>query len=94
MNSLLGGGTLTGNLNDRSSWINQSGKSATDTTEDWQQWQGDIVHMSPYDGFTKAREEVKEVNLSFGDQCAYARGVAVSDDGAASFDLESFTVTP
>ena len=88
--------TLTASLAnaDRSGWINQSGKPATDGTEDWVQWQGDIVHMSPYDGFTKAREDVKEVNLSFGDQCAYARGVAVSEVGDASFDLESFTITP
>jgi hypothetical protein len=89
---LLAGGTLVASLADRSQWINQSGKSATDTTEDWVQWQGDVVHMSPYDGFTKAMKKVKEVSLSFGG-CGYARGVAV-ETGTASFDLLSFSITP
>jgi hypothetical protein len=89
-------GTLVASLTeaDRANWINQSGRPATDTTEDWTQWQGDIVHMSPYDGFTKAMKNVKEVSLSFGCACFYAGGVAVSETGTASFDLLSFSVTP
>ena len=85
--------TLTASLMDRELWTNQSGKSATDTTEDWVQWQGDIVHMSPYDGFTYAMENVKEVGLSFGRAGSYASGVAIDGTVPASFQLNSFTVT-
>ena len=84
--------TLTAPLDDRANWINQSGKSALDKTENWVEWQGDVVHMSPYDGFTKAMENVKIVSLSFGG-CGYARGVAVSS-GTASFDLLSYSIAP
>lgn len=84
--------TLTAPLDDRENWINQSGKSALDTTENWLEWQGDYVHMSPYDGFTKAMKNVKIVSLSFGG-CGYARGVAVSS-GTASFDLLSYSIAP
>ena len=94
--SLMNGGTLVASLTEagRANWINQDGLSATDTTEDWVQWNGEIVHMSPYDGFTKAMKNVKEVSLSFGDGCYYACGVAVSGTGTASFDLLGFSVTP
>ena len=47
---------------------------------------------SPYDGFTNALKNVKEVGLSFGGS-GYARGVAL-DGGTASFQLNSFTVSP
>ena len=73
--------------------INQSGTSATDTTEDWILWQGDFVHMSPHDGFTKAMKNVKEVSLSFGCTNAYARGVAITGV-TGSFELNSYTITP
>jgi hypothetical protein len=86
-------GTLDVPLTDRSLWTNQSGKSATDQTGDWLEWQGDIVPMSPYDGFTKAMKNVKQLGLSFGSSCAYASGVAVNG-GPASFRLTSFTITP
>lgn len=92
--SLMNGGTLVASLADRANWINQDGRPATDTTEDWVQWNGEIVHMSPYDGFTKAMKNVKEVSFSFGDGCYYACGVAVSGTGTASFDLLSFSITP
>jgi hypothetical protein len=84
--------TLVAPLADRANWINQSGKPATDTETDWTEWQGDVVHMSPYDGFTKAMKNVKIVSLSFGG-CGYASGVAVSS-GTASFDLLSYSITP
>lgn len=92
METLLVGGTLTGDLNDRSNWINQSGKSATDHEKDWTEWQGDVVHMSPYDGFTRAMKEVKEISFSFG-ACGYARGVA-TEGGSGTFTLNNFSVTP
>ncbi len=68
-------GTLTASLANRSIWINQSGKSALDTTEDWVQWQGDVVHMSPYDGFTQAMKNVKQISLSFGNVTATRAGL-------------------
>jgi hypothetical protein len=84
-------GEITASLDDRSQWINQSGKSALNRTEDWQQWQGDIVHMSPYDGFTKAMKNVKQMGLSFGNGCSYASGVAMKD-GTGTFTVNSFTI--
>jgi hypothetical protein len=86
-------GDLIASLADRTLWTNQSGKSATDPTEDWQQWQGDVVHMSPFDGFTKAMKNVKQIGLSFGSSCTYASGVAL-DVGSGTFTMTSYTVTP
>jgi len=87
-------GTLLASLADRTLLTNQSGKSATDITEDWQQWQGDIVAMSPYDGFTKAVHDVKQVGLSFGNTCSsYASGIAMVGD-AGTFTMKDFTITP
>ena len=85
---------LVAPLADRANWINQSSKPATDTETDWVEWQGDVVHMSPYDGFTKAMKNVKIVSLSFGG-CGYAGGVAVeTGTGTASFDLLRFSIAP
>ena len=91
--NVVPGGTLSISLTDCTLWSNQSGKSACNTTQDWQQWQGDIVHMSPADGFAKAVKNVKQVGLSFGNASSYASGVA-RDGGAGTFTLESFTITP
>ena len=90
LNSLTSG-SLTAALSDRTIWINQSGKPATDTTEDWLQWQGDVVHMSPYDGFTKAMQQVKQLGLSFGSAGSYASGVAL-DGKSGTFTVSSFTI--
>ena len=85
------GGTITAPLNDRGHWLNQSGKLATDTTTNWRQWQGDIVAMSPYDGFTRAMKNVKEIGLSFGSSGSYASGVAMVG-GTGTFKVINFTI--
>lgn len=91
----LTSGTLTASLTDtdRALWMNQAGRLATDTTENWTDWTGKTVAMSPYDGFTKAMKSVKQVGLSFGSSCTYASGVAI-DDGVGTFTLSSFTILP
>jgi hypothetical protein len=96
LNSSTHGSSLTASLAERTLWTNQSGKRADDATPNWVEWQGDIVAMSPYEGFTKAVKNVKQVGLSFGNSCSYASGVAVvgTDADAASFHMTSFTVTP
>jgi hypothetical protein len=89
----LTGGTLTVSTADRSHWFNQSWKLASDTTQDWLEWQGDVVHMSPYDGFTKALMQVKKIGLSFGSLTgSAASGIAV-DGASTTFTLGSFVVT-
>lgn len=84
---------LTVSLNDRTHWSNLCGQSATDI----------IAHpgpncvggtdpaVSPYDGFTKAKRNVKDVGLSFGRASRFASGVAI-DGAAASLRLNSFKV--
>jgi hypothetical protein len=89
----LTSGQLSASLADRTLWTNQSGKSATDTTANWVEWQGDTVAMSPYDGFSQAMKKVKQIGLSFGNACSYASGVA-KIDGVGTFSLSSFTITP
>jgi hypothetical protein len=86
--------TLTGLLEERATWTNLCGQSAADP----------IPHpgpncvggtdpaVSPYDGFTKAKRNVKDVGLSFGRAAAYASGVANAGAGSASFQLNSFGV--
>lgn len=86
-------GTLTVSLADRSLWTNQAGRSAIDTTTNWTDWTGATVAMSPYDGFTKAMQDVKQVGLSFGNSCSYASGIAL-EGGAGTFTMSSFTITP
>ena len=43
-------------------------------------------------GFAAALKNVKEIGVAFGSSCSYASGVNVSG-GAASFQLQSYTVT-
>jgi hypothetical protein len=86
-------GSFTASLTNRSLWTNQAGKSATDTTAPWTDWTGATVTLSPYEGFTKAMKNVKQVGLSFGNSCTYASGVAL-DLGPGAFWLDSVTVTP
>lgn len=86
--------TLTGDLNNRTLWTNICGQSAADT----------VAHpgpncvggtdpdVSPYDGFTNASKNVKEVNLSFGRASRYASGVAAVGTDSAVFEMTSFTV--
>ena len=40
--------------------------------------------MSPYDGFTKAMQNVKQLGLSFGSSCTYASGTAINGAPGAS----------
>lgn len=91
-------GALTAGLTelDRANWTNICGQPATDI----------IPHpgpnciggtdpaVSPYDGFTNAMKNVKEVNLSFGRASRYASGVAAVGTDDAVFKMTSFTVTP
>jgi hypothetical protein len=44
-------------------------------------------------GFAAALKNVKEIGVAFGSSCSYASGVNVSG-GPASFQLQSYTVTP
>jgi len=92
LNTASTSGQLLASLKDRTAWINQSGKLADDNETNWVEWQRDTVAMSPYDGFTKAVKNVKQVGLSFGSSCTYASGVAVMGT-PASFHMTSFTVT-
>ena len=85
------GDTLIASLNSCVLWSNQSGKSACDNTHDWVQWQGDIVHASPAEGFANAVKNVKQVGLSFGRASAYASGVALTG-GTGTFNVSSFTI--
>jgi len=86
--------TLTAALTDRSLWTNQNGMSATDTTTNWTDWTGATVALSPYDGFTKAMKNVKQVGLSFGRAGSYASGVAAVGTDQAVFNMTSFAIVP
>jgi len=59
-------GILTGDLTDRSQWTNVCGQSATDMTAHPGPncVGGTDPAVSPYDGFSNAMKNVKEVNLS------------------------------
>jgi hypothetical protein len=85
------GGDLSVPLTDRTLWTNQPGKSASDRTPNWQDWTGTWVALSPYDGFTKAMKNVKEIGLSLGSKCRYASGVALVE-GTGTFTVNSFTI--
>ena len=87
-------GTLTGSLSDRSQWTNVCGQAATDTTPHPGSncVGGTDPAVSPYDGFTNAMKNVKQVNLSFGRASRFASGVAAVDTDNATFDLTRFTV--
>lgn len=86
--------TLTVSLNDRTHWTNLCGQSATDTTPHPGPncVGGTDPAVSPYDGFTKAKRNVKDVGLSFGRAARYASGVAIDGASPASFKLNSFIV--
>jgi hypothetical protein len=85
---------LTVSLNDRAHWTNLCGQSAADPVpHPGPNCVGGIdPSVSPYDGFTKAKRNVKDVGLSFGRAAAYASGVAINDAAPASFRLNSFKV--
>jgi hypothetical protein len=84
--------TLTGSLEDRTAWTNLCGQSALDPVPHPGPncVGGTDPAVSPYDGFTKAKRNVKDVGLSFGRAAAYASGVANGGAGSASFKLNSF----
>ena len=86
--------TASTSEDDRANWINVCGKSATDIIvySGPDCVGGTYPAESPYDGFTNALKNVKEVGLSFGGS-GYARGVALTS-GSADFQLNSFTITP
>jgi hypothetical protein len=88
-------GTLTAPLTDRANWTNICGQSATDTTpHPGLNCVGTTdPAVSPYDGFSSAMKNVKQVGLSFGSSGSYASGVAL-DGGPGTFNMTSFTVAP
>ena len=66
--------------------------SASTDGANWTNLNGDsgIVDSA---GFAAALKNVKEIGVAFGSSCSYASGVNVSG-GTASFQLNSFKVTP
>jgi hypothetical protein len=88
--------TLTAPLVDRARWTNVCGQSAIDVTPHPGPncVGGTDPAVSPYDGFTNAMKNVKQVSLSFGSLGSYASGVAHVGAGSATFHMTSFTVTP
>jgi hypothetical protein len=80
-------------LTDRTLWTNLCGQSATDIIPHPGPncVEGTDPAVSPYDGFTNAMRNVKEVGLSFGRAARYASGVAINGV-PASFQLNSFIV--
>jgi hypothetical protein len=94
--NLASSGTLTGSLADRSQWTNICGQSATDTTPHPGPncVGGTDPAVSPYDGFTKAMKNVKQVSLSFGRASSYASGVATVASNSSVFNMTGFTIAP
>lgn len=96
-NSLdLNGGTsgdLAVSLADRSKWTNLCGKSANDQTSyaGPNCVGGTDPAVTPFDGFTNAVKNVKQVGLAFGNSNRYASGVA-RDGGTGEFNLTDFTI--
>jgi len=88
------GCNLTVSLNDRAHWTNLCGQSAADPIpQPGPNCVGGIdPAVSPYDGFDKAKRNVKDIGLSFGRASRYASGVAFDGIGSASFQLNSFGV--
>jgi hypothetical protein len=95
LNASLHGASLTAALANRSLWTNICGQSATDPTV----YAGPNCvgttdpAVSPYDGFTNAMKNVKQLGLSFGSASRYASGVARNLDPGI-FSVSSFDVTP
>lgn len=85
---------LTAALTDRTLWTNLCGKSATDTNSysGANCVGGTDPAVSPYDGFTNAMKNVKQVGLSFGRASRYASGVALVG-AAGTFTLNTFAIT-
>lgn len=88
-------GTLSASLTDadRADWTNICGKPATDTTLEPNCITGGTLTVTPYDGFTNALKNVKDLGLSFGSSGSYASGIAL-EGGEGAFYLNDFTVTP
>jgi hypothetical protein len=88
-------GTVTAALSDRAHWSNICGQVATDMTAHpgLNCVGGTDPAVSPYDGFTNAMKNVKQLGLSFGSAGSYASGVAFDGD-TGSFSVSSFTVAP
>jgi len=91
----LTSGTITAPLRDRANWSNVCGKSATDTGNySGPNCVGSIDDATtPYDGFTNAMTNVKQIGISFGRGGAYASGIARLG-GTGIFTMTTFTVTP
>lgn len=86
-----GSGSWSASL-DRAGWTNLCGKAATDTTVSVDCMTGTMTNLSPYDGFTRAMKNVKQLGLSFGSSGSYASGVAITGDTAGTFTVNKFTV--
>jgi hypothetical protein len=87
-------GTITAPLTDRANWTNVCGQVATDTTAHPGPncVGGTDPNVSPYDGFTNAMKNVKQISLSFGSAGSYASGVAIGGVSLGTFDMTSFGV--
>lgn len=87
--------TITAPLATRASWSNICGQVATDTTAHPGPncIGGTDPNVSPYDGFTNAMANVKQLGISFGSASRYASGIAFVG-GPATFTVSGFTVTP
>ncbi len=92
LNNTDNSGTITALLSNRAAWTNICGKSATDTTvySGPDCINGEYPAVSPYDGFTNAIKNVKQLGLSFGSSCRYASGVA--NDTPSTFTLSNFNI--
>jgi hypothetical protein len=86
-------GQLLASLGDRTLWTNMAGLPATDDTTEhyYAPWNNSTAKDTPYDGFTKAMKNVKQLGLSFGSSASYASGVAF-DGGTGMFNVSSFTI--
>ena len=87
-------GSLTVSLLDREKWTNLCGESADDPTV--YPAHSNCVGStdpegSPYDGFTNAMKDVKQVGLAFGSSGSFASGVALIGE-TGTFNVSSFTV--
>jgi hypothetical protein len=86
-------GTLSASLTNRAHWSNLCGQVATDTTAH----PGDNCvggtdpAVSPYDGFTNAMKNVKQLGISFGSAGSYASGIALVD-GPGPSSVSAFTI--
>ncbi len=85
-------GTINAPLSDRANWSNICGQKADDATpHQGPNCVGGIdPNISPYDGFTNAMENVKQMGLSFGRAARFASGVA--NDTPSTFTLSNFNI--